>query len=93
MDEYIRTYIRIDSDEDEKWVAGILVPAIETYFFNAGINVIEQGDNPLFKLATQMLACHWFDNRGVVGDDKYIGFGIKNIITQLKFSYEGSTEL
>lgn len=83
--ELSKTYIRIDSEEDEVFLKEVLIPATENYFKNAGINTnyYSNKEDPLYKLAVQMLVCNWYEKRGCNVSD--IPKGIKGIINQLKF--------
>ncbi|MCU5977961.1 head-tail connector protein [Clostridioides difficile] len=88
MLEEIKLYLRLDSEDDNNWIEKTLIPAINTYFKNAGINIDAVKNEELYKLAVEMMACHWYENRGIIGDTKGIDFGLKTIMLQLQFCYE-----
>lgn len=81
----IKNYCRIDSTED----ISDLVDASETYIINA-IEVKDKlvmESNPLFILACEMLISHWHDNKGIIGQQSSIPFGVDCIISQLQNCY------
>lgn len=73
---YLNTY-----EEDDQYVEGFIMASIE-YLENAGVKA--NIESSLYKLAIKMLVAHWYDNRGVIGDDKEIPFGVNAIINQLQ---------
>lgn len=88
MLEELKLYLKFDTDDQDEWLKKTLIPAINGYFKNAGIDVEMLKDEPLYHLAVQMLATHWNENRGVIGNTKNISFGLEAIITQLRYSYD-----
>lgn len=78
----VKQFLRIDgTDEDAQIVA--LIDAAETYLTNAGVTKDES--NELYKLAVEMLVTNWYENREPIGQANEIAFGLRNIITQLKY--------
>ncbi|WP_207641721.1 head-tail connector protein [Anaeromassilibacillus senegalensis] len=78
-------YARVDQREIE-YGAKIIFDAAEAYITEA----IDQKSrelneaNPAYRLAVCMLFSHWYDNREAVGNDKDLGFGLRNLISQLQ---------
>ena len=66
----LRGYLR--ADEDDEVIEAYLAAARE-YAHNAGIP--ERRNSRLYDLLVYMLACHWYDNRGV----QVIGSGVESL--------------
>ena len=87
----IKNFLRLDSDDEDIWIAEILIPAVKIYLHNAGIKSEKAKESELYTLAVQMLVCHWYENRDAVAagsTTKKIEFSLSSIITQLKYCYE-----
>lgn len=77
----VKDYLRITFDDDDSVIINLMDAATE-YLINAGC-VLDFNKN-LSKLALCMLVAHWYDYRGVQGDEKYFPMGLQTIILQLK---------
>lgn len=89
--EEVKGYLRLepDDDDDDYWIAKTLIPAVESYLHKAGIKSEEAKEDALYKLAVQMLACHWNENRMIIGNvTQTLEFSLTSIITQLQYSYD-----
>ena len=82
--EEIKLYLRLDHDEEDGLLDGLLSSATE-YLKNAGC-VVTEGE--LYNLAIKMIVLHWYENREVIGIGNKVPFGLDNIIFQLKYCYE-----
>ncbi len=78
----LRRYAVVDPAEDSRDLE-MCMAAAQRYFANAGVPAPES-ENPLYDLGIYMLAVHYYDNRGGVGDKTAeLPFGIGSIIRQL----------
>ncbi len=87
----VMAYARIHDDDET--LATSLVAAAKAYLTNAGIGEAES--DPLYVLAVQMLATHWYENRGVVQvgvTTKQFEMGISGLINQLQHCGGGDAE-
>ena len=79
--EEIKLYLRLDHDEEDSLLDGLLSSATE-YLKNAGCVVTE---GKLYNLAIKILVSHWYENREVVGKADRLTHSLDSIITQLKY--------
>lgn len=78
----LRRYAVVDPAEDSRDLE-MCMAAAQRYFANSGVPVPENED-PLYDLGIYMLAVHYYDNRGGVGDKTAeLPFGVCSIIRQL----------
>ena len=79
--ERIKNYLRIDTNiEDEQILEFIL--AAKEYIKGAGVLVTS---GHMYNLAVSMVVCHFYENRGILGDNaKIIPHGINTILMKLK---------
>lgn len=77
----IKKYLRIEYDDEDEIINILKESAIE-YLIRAGCKL--NTSDKLSFLAISMLVSHWYDNRGVIGDDKLLPMGLRTIILQLK---------
>lgn len=83
--EEVKIYLRVNEDEDEEDIfISSLQKAAEIYMKNAG--VVVGYEDELYKLAIHMMVLHWYDNRGIVGENKEIPHTLQPIIIQLQHS-------
>jgi len=90
--EELKIYLRIDGQEDDGLINGLLLAAKE-YLKNAG-TAVEIGD--LYELAVKLLVSHWYENRNTVlvgSISKELEFALTTIITQLRYSYDPPIEV
>lgn len=82
--EEARTNLGYEEDYTEADINILpLVMATENYLKNGGC--VLNPDDELAKLAVKMLVNHWYNNREPIGKADLIPFGLKSIITQLKY--------
>ena len=82
--EDVKSYGRIDGDEDDALLAG-LTGAAEEYLSNAGVTP-ENASASLYQLAVKGIVLHWYENRAAVdgGSPKDFEPGVRMVINQLK---------
>lgn len=78
--EQVISYLRLDEDDI---LIKPFIDAAKEYLTNAGVKFKE--DSQLYILCTVLIVTHWYEERKVTPD---IPQGARNIITQLKYSYE-----
>lgn len=75
-------YAVVDPAEDSRDLE-MCMAAAQRYFDGAGVPAPAE-DDPLYDLGIYMLAVHYYDNRGGVGDKtEELPFGVGSIIRQL----------
>lgn len=82
LDE-LKLFLRIDGDEENDLIEG-LKTAAEEYLTNAGVNKNYQ--KKLYGLAVKKLVLHWYENPEVIGKTDETQFGLRGMITQLKYT-------
>jgi len=75
-----KDYMRVDGDEDDALISGLMSAAKE-YLRNAGI---PEQDSDLYTVAVQSLTLHWYDHRDAVGGEAPLPIGLRPVINQLK---------
>ena len=81
-----KTYMRVDGDEDDSLIAGLMAAARE-YLDGAGIPEPSEGSK-LYTMAVHSLTLHYYDHRDAVGGEAVLPLGLRPIINQLKHSGE-----
>ncbi|EMJ5758572.1 phage gp6-like head-tail connector protein [Clostridioides difficile] len=76
----IKLYCRLDDCPEEEIKE--LKEACEEYLKNAGIE--KDYENKLYFLAIKKLILHFYDNKGIVGKNTEIPYGITPVINQLQ---------
>lgn len=86
--EDVKSYGRIDGDEDDALLVGF-TEAAEEYLANAGVTP-ESASASLYQLAVKGIVLHWYENRTAVdsGSPKDFEPGIRLVINQLKCASE-----
>ena len=85
--EACKTYMRVDGDDDNELITGLMAAAKE-YLAGAGIAEPE-ADSPLYTLAVHSLTLHYYDHRDAVGGEAPLPTGLRPIINQLKHTAAG----
>jgi len=85
--EACKTYMRVDGDDDNELITGLMAAAKE-YLAGAGI-VEPEADVPLYTLAVHSLTLHYYDHRDAVGGEAPLPTGLRPIINQLKHTAAG----
>lgn len=80
--EACKQYMRVDGDEDNELIAGLMAAAKE-YLDNAGIPEPEEA-TALYTMAVHSLTLHYYDHRDAVGGEAPLPLGLRPIINQLK---------
>lgn len=83
--EDIKSYSKIDDNTEDGDIQDFKLAA-EMYLQNAG--VMEDYNNPLYRLAIKILVNHWHENRSPETIGKQVAkvsFSLDAIITQLKY--------
>lgn len=81
--EGLKQYLRLENDEEQ---LNMYLAAAKNYALHAGVTEPES-DSPLYDLLIYMLACHWYDNRGVqtVGSNvNDLSLSVNSLILQLR---------
>lgn len=81
-----KTYMRVDGDDDNELISGMMAAAKE-YLANAGISEPQEASS-LYTMAVHSLTLHYYDHRDSTGTEAPIPLGLRPIINQLKHSGE-----
>jgi len=81
LDE-LKLYLRIDGSDEDALIQG-LQAAAEQFLKNGGASSTNNVD--LYNLCAKLLIAHWYENREVVGKSEELPFGLRSMITQLKY--------
>ena len=81
--EELKRYAVLDPDGDVETLS-LCMEAAKAWFANAGVAEPDE-PNRLYDLGVYMLAVHYFDNRGAIGNaDAQLPFGVFSIMHQLR---------
>lgn len=81
--DVLRRYAVVDPADDTA-ILELCLNAATDYFRGAGVKD-PIGDMPLYDLGIYMLATHYYDNRGAMGDPAAaLPYGVNSIINQLR---------
>lgn len=81
MDD-LKTYLRIDGDEDDD-ILVLLIEAANEYLTDAGVPE-EAQYSAKYNLAVMLLVSLNYENRNPAAGIEKLGFGVESIILQLK---------
>lgn len=85
--EEAKEFLRIDDDSEDSLIES-LISGAELYLFNATGKSFDN-TNPLAKLYCRVLITDWFENRGLMADNKTsdkVRFTLSSIMLQLQYS-------
>lgn len=98
--EEVKLYLRVDYDEEDATIAGLMEAATALIKEQCGKNkrvsivdgeVAESSleDLPLFQTCVKQLVAHWFERRGAQGlQQQSLPFSVDMIIDHFKLSYD-----
>jgi len=86
--QYVKEYLRVDYDEDDRLITGFIAAAKE-YLGGAGVG--ERNDSELYNNVILMLVSLFYENREVTDKDIKIPTVINNFIVQLSLKSGGSS--
>lgn len=78
----LKTYLRIDGDEDDI-ILDLLISAAVEYLTDAGVPP-DARDSAKYKLAVMLLVALNYENRNPAAAIEKLNFGVESIILQLK---------
>lgn len=79
----VKAYLRLDGNEEDLLLTTI-VAAAEAYLKGAGVVKTAPLDTR-YKLATFMIASHWFENRDLIGSADELPFTFTALLMQLRY--------
>lgn len=78
-------YLRIEKGSRQEAEAERMMHAARAYLLGAGIPDAAESD-PRYVQAVYMIACEWFDKRGVTSDGKNdVSIGARQLIKQMQY--------
>lgn len=80
--EACKNFMRVDGDDDDALITGLMKAAKE-YLDGAGIPEPAEA-TPLYTLAVHSLTLHYYDHRDAVGEEAAFPTGLRPVINQLK---------
>lgn len=78
----VKSYGRIEYEGEDDLLLGLLEAAMETLERSG---VPKGKDTPLYRLAVQRLAMHYYENREEVGGGQPVPMGLNWMIEQLRY--------
>lgn len=82
LDE-LKDYLRIDGEEEDAFLAS-LISAAKQYIKNGTGSTVDE-KNELHKLAVNLLATHWYENREAIGKADTLAFSLQSIFMQMTY--------
>ena len=80
--EACKNFMRVDGDDDDALITGLMQAAKE-YLDGAGIPEPAEA-TPLYTMAVHSLTLHYYDHRDAVGEEAAFPTGLRPVINQLK---------
>ncbi|ERT62374.1 head-tail connector protein [Megasphaera vaginalis (ex Srinivasan et al. 2021)] len=78
----VKLYLRVDGVEEDSVIKNLIDTA--KLFITQGTGVSFAADNPQHVLTLKLLAAHWYDNRGAVGQSGELPYSITAQLIQIE---------
>ncbi len=83
MLEEVKDYLRIDGTDEDSFIMSLISAAKQ--YIKGGTGCIVDENNDLHKLAVNLLATHWYENREAVGKTDALAFSLQSIFMQMTY--------